>query len=280
MSQVTTLEYNGLIAGDVNSGYGISRLEGFGAPLANTSSEPKTGGDGTNIFAQNYSSRIMQFRIETMGNNVDQYLQRARALIKAWSINKDADLIVGLWNGEKRRINARVTSGPAPIYEPDNITVNDFRVEFEAENPYFLENAAQSFSVGLPVKGGFPVAGPLPFPLGARTGGKFTINNSGDATSYARFVINGPVVNPEVRNATTGKAFRISTTIPDGSYVEVYRKQQGVFAFLNGNQNYRSFLKGEFFPIIEGNNLIKWNATTFEADASLEASFYNPYLSV
>lgn len=279
MSQVTKLLYNGLELGEVDSGYGISQLKGFAAPPISTSEQQKADKDGSNIFAQKYNSRVMTFKVEVMGLNSDDYLARAREFIRKYKINVDDFLVVTMWNGQLRKIKAKVTDGPETTYDPDNITMNSFKLEMTAENPFFLDNITKNFSVGLPVSGGFPIAGPLPFPLGAPTGGQFTINNAGDVGGFAEFIIRGPVQNPTVRNATTGQSFQIFNTIPAGQYVRVFRDQQGVFVYLNGVTNWRRYLKRDLFEIVPGNNLIKWNATVFEADAILEATFNDPLLS-
>lgn len=279
MSQVTTIEYNGLKLGEVDSGYGISQLKGFTAPPISTSEQQKTEAQGSNIYAQKYDSRVMTFKVEVMGVTVQEYLDRAREFIRKYKINIDDFLVVTMWNGDIRKIKAKVTDGPEATYDPDNISMNVFKLELTAENPFFLDNSTKQYSTGLPVKGGFPLPAPVPFPLGAPTGGKFTIENNGDENSYAEFRIFGPCVNPTVRNATTGKSFQILATIADGDYVEIYRDQQGVFVYLNGATNYRRFLKGDLFEIVLGNNLIKWNASTYEANALLEAEFSDPFLS-
>lgn len=279
MSQVTKIEYNGLELGDVDSGYGITELEGLAAPPISTSELQKTERSGSNIYAQKYDSRIMQFEIEVMGRNVDDYLRYARNFVKAFRINQDVNLIITMWNGDVRTILARVTDGPETTYKAENVTVATFKVELTAPNPFFLDQTPQSFTVGLPTRGGFPLPAPIPFPLGGGTGGKFSLNNRGDEAGFANFKIYGPVVNPEIRNATTGKSFQINTTITAGNYIEIYRDQEGVFVLYNGQTNYRRFLIGDLFEIVEGVNLIKWNASTYEAYAQLVCEFYNPYLS-
>lgn len=279
MSQVTTIEYNGLKLGEVDSGYGISEIKGFGAPSISTSEQQKTEAYGSNIFAQKYNSRVMTFDVEVMGITVDEYLNKAREFIKKYRIGIDDFLIITLWNGDLRKIKAKVTDGPDAVYTAENISMNKFQLELTAENPLFLDNTTQEYSAGLPVTGGFPIPAPVPFPLGSTTGGTFSIINSGDVSGFATFRIYGPVVNPNIRNVANGGEFRINTTISAGDYVDIYRDQQGVFVYLNGVSNYRRFLIGDLFEIEVGSNLIRWNASGFDADALLEATFNNPYLS-
>jgi hypothetical protein len=279
VSQITTIEYNGLELGLVDSGYGISEIDGLTAPPISTSEQQKTEGQGSNIFAQKYNSRILQFRVEVMATTVDQYLQYAREFVRKYKINVDDFLTITMWNGDVRKIKAVVTDGPTAKYKPDNVTMNVFKLEMTAENPFFLDNTTKTYQTGLPVKGGFPIPAPVPFPLGAPSGGQFTISNDGDDASFAEFFIYGPVVNPTIRNATTGEEFQILNTIPDGSYVRVFRDQEGVFVYLNGSTNWRRYLIGDLFAIELGNNLIRWNASVFEADAILAANFNDAYLS-
>lgn len=279
MSQITTLEYNGLKLGEVDSGYGISQLKGLDAPPISTSEQQKTEAEGSNIFAQKYDSRVLSFKVDVMGITEQEFLVYKRAFVSKYKINIDDFLIITMWNGDIRKIKARVTDGPESVYDTENVTMNSFKLEMTAENPFFLDNNSKNYSAGLPQKGGFPLPAPVPFPLGAPTGGKFTISNDGDEANFATFKIYGPCVNPTVRNATTGQGFQILTTIVEGDYIEVFRDQQGVFVYLNGITNYRRFLKGDLFRIVLGNNLIKWNASTYNATALLEATFSDAYLS-
>lgn len=279
MSQVTTIEYNGLKLGEVDSGYGISDIDGIDAPPTSTSEQQKTEHHGSNIFAQKWNSRIMTFKVEVMGVTVDDFINYRREFIKKYKIGIDDYLILTMWNGDIRKIKAVVTDGPYAKYRAENVSMNNYKLEMTAENPFFLDNTTKNFTANLPVSGGFPLPAPVPFPLGSSTGGKFTINNEGDVDGYAEFVIYSPAVNPTVRNATTGKEFQIINTIPDGSFVRVYRTQEGTFAYLNDVTNWRRYLKGDLFEIEQGNNLIKFNANTYNADAVLTASFNDPYLS-
>ena len=105
MSQLTTITYNGLEIGEIDSGYGISRLSGFGAPEISTSEQQKADNDGSNIYAQKYNSRIMQFDIEVMGVTVNDYLAKAREFVKRFKINVD-DFLVIKWNGNLKKIKA------------------------------------------------------------------------------------------------------------------------------------------------------------------------------
>ena len=279
MSQVTKIEYNGLELGDVDSGYGISQIKGFAAPTASTSEQQKTENHGSNIFAQKYNSRVMGFKIEVMGVTVTEYLERAREFIRKFKINVDDYLIITMWNGDIRKIKARVTETPDAVYDPENVSMNTFKMELTAPNPFFLSNVTKTYSAALPIKGGFPIPAPVPFPLGAPSGGNFTIVNDGDEDSFAEFYIYGAAQNPTVLNTATGESFQIQNTIPEGSYVHIFRDQQGVFVYLNDTTNWRRFLKGDLFEIVQGNNLIKWNATVYEASALLEARFNDAYLS-
>jgi hypothetical protein len=65
-----------------------------------------------------------------------------------------------------------------------------------------------------------PLTDPLSSPLNV-TAQQF-VTNAGDAETWPRFRITGPITNPELINQTTGERIRLVYTLAAGEYLDIY----------------------------------------------------------
>ena len=92
-----------------------------------------------------------------------------------------------------------VVQGGAPILA--------YQVMFRAADPVlYSQNEQNSAPATVSSGGGIPFPIPFPIPFGAGTsGGTVTVTNSGNANTWPRFVLTGPVTNPAISNVTRGE---------------------------------------------------------------------------
>lgn len=273
-----SLSYEGLTLTPEN-GYIVTLAQGLdGLPVRSSKSTlPNT--DGGNIWATLYEMRLIDINVTIKGTSVADFFEKRRALNQAFTRNEGGTLSITMWDGTTRQITAHVMRGPQIMNVPGEVTFTKARIELECPDPFFESTTTDSYSTGLPVEGGFAIPFAIPLSISGSTGGNFVIANDGDVSRYASFTITGSVNTPSVRNATTGKQFRIDRTLSDADIVTVYKNQEGLFVLLNGSTNIRDDFVGDFFKIQAGNNTINFNASVYDADALLEAEFTNAYLS-
>lgn len=273
----TQFIYNGLTI-DENSGYLITESDGIDTVPIRTSSANKTNAHGGNIYAQKYGMRRISLIGTIQGSDVDDFFTKKRALVSAYSITDSDDLEVTMWNSVSRTIKAKVVTAPQIPALQGNVTRAPFLVELLCSNPFWLGDL-QSYTIGLTQPGGGTLPATFPWSWDSGDTPVMQFVNNGDASSYAKFTITGPVQNPTVINNTTGKNFTIMDTLASGEYIEIYRTQAGLFVIKNGSENVRSSLVGSLFEIEQGVNNISYTATNYEASSTLQGEFNSPYLT-
>lgn len=86
-----------------------------------------------------------------------------------------------------------------------------------------------------------------------------TVNNSGWATTYPTITINGPVIDPEVGNVTTGNTLYMTGiySSADTIVVDLYNK----LITVNGNAARNILISGTWFGALPGNNTFSFFGT-------------------
>jgi hypothetical protein len=273
------ITYNSLAITD-GSPYIIQKLGGVDGVEIRVSEANKTGLSGGNIFKQLYGMRVIWFEGLIFGNDAADFAANRRALIRAYTITANTDLVMDMWDGSSVKFLAKVTLQPQIEYGQENINFVPFRIELKCESPLILSTTTDSYQTGLAESGGFAI--PTIIPISWTGGGSdtFVIDNAGDVEAYPSFRISGPVSNPTVINQTTGQSFQIAASLLSGEYVDIYRDSQGQWVVKSGGATWFQYLSGNLFKIEPGNNTIKFTASAYESEALLTAEFTNNYLSV
>lgn len=140
-----------------------------------------------------------------------------------------------------------------------------------AADPRRYDVNQQSATTGLPADGiGFSFPFSFPFSFGsAGAGGTVSVTNAGDLETWPVLTITGPVLNPVVRNNTTGDEMRFTIDLPAGEFLTVDTLNRTVL--LDGTANRRNTVAmGSRWPaIVPGVNEFLFRATSSTTDASL-----------
>jgi hypothetical protein len=121
-----------------------------------------------------------------------------------------------------------------------------------------------------------PITNPISTTLNA-TGQQFVVNQ-GDAPTWPRFRIDGPITNPQVLNNTTGELLALATTVNVGDYLDIYPQLGRIL--LNGTADRYSaldFAQSEWWQIQPGSNDIRLLASSFSSPAALTVYWRNAF---
>lgn len=272
------LIYNGLDFSE-NSQYSVFSLDGIGGVPIRTSDSNLTDQDGGVIYKQLYAPRIVSISLGIMHTDSDNYFESIREIINAFTLtDEDNDLVIVPWTtaGTPSVLRCRVITEPVIPLVAGEITHNSrVFIQLKASNPFFTEESETAYGpIQIASVGGAELDAVLPMALGSVSGGNVTIPNDGDRDSYARFVIDGELVNPIVTNTTTGESWTIETTVNLGEQVEL-EYVDGSLRVVNGTANYISYFSGTFFDLEQGNNTIVLSATS--GSGTLTIYFRNEY---
>jgi acyl carrier protein phosphodiesterase len=101
------------------------------------------------------------------------------------------------------------------------------------------------------------------------TGQQFVIN-AGDAPTWPRFRIDGPIVNPQVLSQTTGQLVALNYNLGAGEWLSVY-PESGRVLLNDTAERYSAydFAQSSWFQLAPGSNDIRLLASSFSSPAQL-----------
>jgi len=117
-------------------------------------------------------------------------------------------------DGVAKRISAKVYTKPEYSNGQGDPFIN-FRVELLAQDPIIKSQTPVTASGDYGIYGGLLLETTLPEAMD-ESSGSFSATNAGTFASPVEITITGEIINPKILNVTTGRFFRVNTTL-DGS---------------------------------------------------------------
>jgi len=286
------VEYNGLTI-DNQNGIIIESITGLSAVEVRTSEDMLTGTDGGAIWEQFYGMRNISITGTIIGSSVSDYFEKKGELTRAFSIQSTImNLYVTTWAGERKMIPARVINLPEIPEVSGEVTIGRFFLSLRCPSPFFEDEESSTATIQLSATGGYPVGQwdtdldtfvatsgmPVssPIPYSADT---TDINNTGDAIINPVYVISGPVLNPSIRNTSTGKFFTVNTDLLATETITV-QLINGVLDVRKNGVNLIGNFTGQFPCLALGNNTLRFTASTFQAGAKVDVTYRKTFLSL
>lgn len=121
-----------------------------------------------------------------------------------------------------------------------------------------------------------PITDPITTTLNA-TGQLFVVNQ-GDAETWPRFRIDGPITNPQVLNNTTGQKVALAFTLATSEWLDIY-PQTGRILFGGTADRYSAldFANTSWWKLQPGSNDVRLLASSFSSPALLTVRFQAAY---
>jgi hypothetical protein len=264
---VAALTFNGL---NLNSDpYFIDSITGLlDSPEIRTTDRPLVGRDGLVAGIDRYSGRSVSVVIGINGFTSAAFSAAVQAFSVAFSAPKAIPLplsftIPGVANGAPARINVRPRKVSLPIEAVYQEGWGTAAVELFATDPLVYSDTENTVTI--------PIAGPH----GGRTydriydvtysgSGSFgssAITNNGSALAPVVIKIFGPVLNPTIRNVTTGQSLVFTVDLLAGDYLLIDYATRTVL--LNGTADRYSYLTTpQWWGLVPGLNEIRYFADT------------------
>jgi hypothetical protein len=176
-----------------------------------------------------------------------------------------------------RQLRFRVQDGP-------HITgrrPKQWQMTLVSTDPYALGSTEQSTiivlgaaapEVGIPD----PITDPITSPLG--TVGQSGVFNAGDAPTWPRFKIDGPITNPTVLNNTTGQSVVLNYTLAGGEYLMVYPERARILAQGTADRySALNFTQSTWWQLQPGTNDVRLLASGGSAGAQVTVYWRNAF---
>lgn len=180
----------------------------------------------------------------------------------------DALTVYGVHNGQDRLTYVR-QEGDA-VTQIVSATEGTFAIGLVAPDPLKYSIEEHIASAKLPVTtGGLTVPITVPFSIDAVTvSGVVAVSNDGNYPVSPRILIYGPVDTPKVTNLDTGEILQVNLTLAPGEWIDLDLDRHT--AMLNGTSSRRGYVTGQWFSLTPGDNLIAFNAPTYNASAEIQ----------
>lgn len=239
-----------------------AKVTGWGSPPVRGSIEDRAQQDGGWDATPLYSSRLVT--IEGVVSQPSHAAAQAVAdALCALPLTKLLELVVDNDALGPRSSWVRVDVGA----DPEWVSPTRFSYSLQLRAPDPLKYGPVRFATtGLSsVSGGAGLTFPLTFPLNfglalGATPGVVTVPNTGKASYFPRFRIDGPVTNPVVTLAETGDQIRVAGSVVAGQWLDIDCRQRRVL--LNGRVSlrHRTSFVGAWCAVPVGGGSLSWTA--------------------
>lgn len=245
--------------------------------------------------------RVVNYNLagEHFGLYVSAFYGKRRFSIKGWvvgtsqsdfqtqrdQLQRDLDITSGeipinitLVNGRQLTINAiLIALDFSP--KPGELTATQFNASFDASFPFLVSQTENSQNINLATGGGGKVPpDTMPMALAPDSGGANFIINNGNAPYYPFTRITGPVLNPSLRNNTSGKVVRFAVNLAAGEYIDIDFKRKTIFD--NQGRNQYSSKSGDWWFLQPGTSEIRFLADSYDASAVANIKFRDSFLGI
>lgn len=171
-----------------------------------------------------------------------------------------------------RRQDGPHVTGRRPKQWQVTLVSTDVYALASTEQTVVITAGAAAGEVGIP--------DPIPDPITTSyntTGQQYCVN-AGDAPTWPRFRIDGPIVNPQLLNNTTGKSVVLNYTLNSGEYLDVYPDRGAILAGGTADRySALNFAASTWWQLQPGSNDVRLLASSYSSPAALTVYFRNAY---
>lgn len=265
-------------------GNNLLEMQGLESPVRRVPFQQKPGNHGIFIEDSLYGERILVIKFQIIGSSVSDYKSRYEQFTEAIDITDRTTKTMTIVDSNS--VSYEV-SGIPTLYTGKHgngqTLFDEFTFTFLCENWYFSSSTLNSEIIYLSDSVGLAI--PLvivPISFGAGTGGQATITNSGNVDSYPIITFYGELVEPLIRNNTTGEEFRYLATINSGDYIIVDMEAKTVTDQDGANQlGNVGTTQRDFFALQPGDNVLQFSHNdVYSIDPSAVVEWRDSYLAI
>ncbi|WP_405061900.1 phage tail family protein [Kribbella sp. NBC_01505] len=242
-------------------------IEGWHAPGSSGETTQRTARHGGWRNRAFYTPRGLTLRgsVVTSVPNVGDILDK---LVSAIPLDVPDALTVYGVNTDDRLIYVRQEGDPdIRIVSPREAS---FSIGLVADDPLKYGSIERAESTSLPSStGGLSVPFSVPFSIDSVTvSGVAQVDNNGNAATFPRIIIYGPVSDARLTKVATGESLFIDLDIAAGEYLDLDFTAHT--AYLNGTASRRGSVSGTWFALDPGTTFVAFNSPTYSADAAAQ----------
>jgi hypothetical protein len=271
----------------VGTPYRIKSIGGLGGVEAENQTQKAPYQDGSTYIGSVLEERIIPIELKIIGisfNDISNKRQVLSRILNPKSGEGELTLEIGA-----KSLTVNAVSDFIPKFSG---TTDGFGESFQrcllqvtAHQPYWTEQLKVSHSLkAFQGTFKFPFSFPIEFGI---SGEKTLLTNAGHIETPVTIEIQGPVVNPQVKNLTTGQVFRINRAVssnevihidtnPGEKRVEVIRDGRIIMSAMG----WVDYTVTDFWQLAPGGNEIEYTADAGDQDAIVAVSWHNRFTAI
>lgn len=274
-----------------------SNVEGLGPAELRTQDVPNPADDGAFPGVDLYAPRVVRIEagIRTPGDPAAALdkLAEIEAVASDAKIRRTAGALAALrlrWPGRQtkvlfgriRRAEAVSTSDAVHGWIPLDL-------EFTALDPRFHDDQVSSITMPLDVSlsgGGFkaPLVAPITTGIATPETRPGWVVNEGNTGAWPTIRITGPVSNPRILHAETGRVLDLDITLGVGERIDIETRPGTRWVLRNGSGNAATALSGasrlDLFQIPPGRSEIRWTAADYTNTTRLTVAWRSAWTAL
>lgn len=233
----------------------VNRIVGIDdLPEIRLSDSPKAQTDGIDFGIDYYNGRVIE--IDASGRPVD-YLTVLAELRQALATRDTSMVISGIPGYPDMVVRGRVRK--RKILDDVGLHHGIIQVffDFETDDPRMYSAIETTSTAGPGTATGTGLIPPLTPPLtsgGSAVGGYVVATNEGNATTYPKITVHGPVNGFTLQNSTTGKSLRFTQALGSSDYLVFDMLNKTVL--LGGTASRRAYMFGSWLGLEPGDNVV------------------------
>ncbi|KOX33031.1 MULTISPECIES: phage distal tail protein [unclassified Streptomyces] len=290
------IEVGGLLMGP-GTPYVIADVPGFGTPDLRSQDVDSPAGDGVFPGVDYYGMRAVRIEaaIRTPGDPAAaaDALAALHRMAATAAVRKKAGALTSLrvkWPGRPaRRFYGRVRRAEAITTAQLIHGWVPLDLGFDALDSTVHDDVEQSLVLPLDIsQDAFGFKAPVIAPITTGVSNPATrpgwMTNRGDLPAFPKLRISGPVANPRVWIAETGKALQLALTLGPGEYVEIDTRLGARWVVKNGFGSAQTALSTssrlDQFQIPPGRSELRWTATDYTNTTRLAITWRDAYTAL
>lgn len=260
----------------------LREISGLESADTRTSVEDRPGEDGSNFGDFLHGPRIVTFDgfIQTGLTAEERNVKISKLTRATRAMRSDGTLRWTESGRDETMISFRRQQRPVI----SNRLPKNFLVALIAKDPRIVGTTEQTLVI--PITGSaqgsgfsFPFSFPLAFQAGSTPAGQNFVLNEGDGPARVRLKVEGPIVNPVIRNETTGQELRLIYTLGAAEYLLLDSSDHSIL--LDGTSTRYGaldFEDSEWWDLDPGSNDIRLFSTSYSNPAALTVYWRSTWL--
>lgn len=242
--------------------------------------------DGATYIDSLVEPRPLSIEVGVFGSDTIDLNNKKRLLASVFNPKLGEGILRYEYEGGVKEINAIPEHSPDFPTGSGNINQRFQRVflDFICPNPFWLSITESTEPMAAWIGG-------LSFPLRLATkfserGTRRKIVNDGDVAVPIEITMKGNVTNPIITNSTTSEFIKVNKTLSQDEKLIIntaFGKKRVEIEDVNGlrtNVFHYIDLDSSFFSLVQGENIIEYNADSGREDATVQIVWKNRYLTI